>query len=60
MLYTVLKSFIYMYLSEPKTVIIELFWKNSTYVSGVSICIFVALYVGMFVARANKVEGTMS
>ena len=47
---------------------IELFWKNSSYVSGVSVCIFVALYlcnfvslyVGMFVARANKVEGTMS
>ena len=38
----------------------ELFWKNSSYVSGVSVCIFVALYVGMFVARANKVEGTMS
>ena len=49
---------------------------NSSYVSGVSICIFVALYlcnvvslylcifvtlyVRMFVARANKVEGTMS
>ena len=38
------------------------------YVSGVSVCIFVALYlcnfvslyVRMFVARANKVEGTMS
>ena len=30
------------------------------FVSGVSVCIFVALYVGMFVARANKVEGTMS
>ena len=37
----------------------ELFWKNSSYVSGVSVCIFLALYVGMFVARANKVEGTM-
>ena len=24
------------------------------------LCIFVALYVGMFVARTNKVEGTMS
>ena len=47
------------------------FWaisKNSSYVSGVSVCIFVALYlcilvswyVRMFVARANKVEGTMS
>ena len=41
-------------------IIFKLFWKNSSYVSGVSICIFVALYVGMFVARANKVEGTMS
>ena len=38
------------------------------YVSGVNVCIFVALYlcnfvslyVRMFVARANKVEGTMS
>ena len=40
--------------------IFELFWKNSSYVSGVSVCIFVALYVGMFVARANKVEGTIS
>ena len=34
--------------------------KNSSYVSGVSVCIFVALYVQMFVARANKVEGTIS
>ena len=50
------------------TVFIELFWKNSSYVSGVRVCIFVALYlcifvtlyVRMFVARANKVEGTMS
>ena len=33
---------------------VELFWKNSSYVSGVSVCIFVALYVRMFVARANK------
>ena len=47
---------------------IELFFQNSSYVSGASVCIsvalwlcgFVALYVGMFVARANKVEGTMS
>ena len=30
------------------------------HLSGVSVCIFVALYLGMFVARANKVEGTMS
>ena len=44
------------------------FEKNSSYVSGVSVCIFVvlylcifvSLYVWMFVARANKVEGTMS
>ena len=44
------------------------FEKNSSYVSGVSICIFVAsylcifvaLYVRMFVARASKVEGTIS
>ena len=40
--------------------IFELFWKNSSYVSGVSVCIFVSLYVRMFVARAIKVEGTMS
>ena len=33
-----------------------IFFQNSTYVGGV---IFVALYVRMFVARANKVEGTM-
>ena len=44
----------------PMRVFIELFWKNSSYVSGVSVCIFVAFYVGMFVAWANKVEGTMS
>ena len=40
--------------------IFELFWKNSSYVSGVSVFIFVSLYVRMFVARAIKVEGTMS
>ena len=34
--------------------------KNCLYVSGLSICIFGALYVGIFVARANKVECTMS
>ena len=28
--------------------IFELFWKNSSYVSGVSVCIFVALYLCMF------------
>ena len=27
---------------------IELLWKNSSYVSGVSVCIFVALYLCMF------------
>ena len=40
--------------------IVELFRKNSSYVSDLSVCIFVALYVRMFVAGANKVEGTMS
>ena len=40
--------------------VFELFWKNNSYVSGLIVCIFVALYVGMFVARANKAEGTMS
>ena len=37
-------------------ILFELFWKNSSYV----ICIFVvvALYARMFVAGANKVEGT--
>ena len=39
---------------------IAIFEKNSSYVIGVSVCIFVALYLWMFVARANKVEGTMS
>ena len=34
--------------------------KNSSYVSGVSVCIFVAFSVRMCVAGANKVEGTMS
>ena len=40
----------------------ELFWKSSSYVSGLTFCIFVAvaLYARMFVAGANKVEGTMS
>ena len=40
--------------------IFELFFQNSSYVSGVSVCIFVALYVRMSVAGANKVEGIMS
>ena len=39
---------------------IAIFEKNSSYVIGVSVCIFVALYLWMFVARASKVEGTMS
>ena len=34
--------------------------KNSSYVSGLSVCFSVALYVGMSVAGTNKVEGTMS
>ena len=40
----------------------ELFWKSSSYVSGLTlcICVAVALYGRMFVAGANKVEGTMS
>ena len=40
----------------------ELLLKNSSYVSGLTVCIFVAvaLYARMFVAGANKVEGTMS
>ena len=42
------------------TEVFELFSKNSSYVRGVSVCIFVALYVRMFVAGANEVEGTMS
>ena len=36
------------------------FEKKPSYVSGVSISIFVALSVGMCVAGTNKVEGTMS
>ena len=50
----------------PFIPLVELFWKNSSYVSGVSVCIslwlcnLVTLYVRMFVARANKVEGTIS
>ena len=36
------------------------FEKKTSYVSGVSISIFVALSVGMCVAGTNKVEGTMS
>ena len=40
--------------------LIELFWENSSYVSGLGVCIFVASYVRMFVAGTDKVEGTMS
>ena len=36
------------------------FEKKSSYVSGVSVSIFVTLSVGMCVAGSNKVEGTMS
>ena len=40
------------------------FWailkKNSSYVSGLRVCIFVALCVRISVAGANKVEGTMN
>ena len=35
-------------------------FKNSSYVSRLSLCIFVALCVRISVAEANKVEGTMS
>ena len=45
---------------EIHLLVIELFWKNCSYVSGVSVCIFVALYVRIFVAEVDKVEGTMS
>ena len=34
--------------------------QNSSYVSGLSICIFVALCVRISITGANKVEGTMS
>ena len=36
------------------------YFENSSYVSGLNTCIFVALYVPTFVAGANKVEGAMS
>ena len=36
------------------------FKKNSSYVIGVSVCIFVALSVRMCVAGANKIGGAMS
>ena len=38
--------------------LLDYFEKNSLYVSGLSVCIFVALSVRMCVG-ANKVEGTM-
>ena len=38
--------------------LLDYFEKNSSYVSGLSVCIFVALSVRMCVG-ANKVEGTM-
>ena len=47
-------------MTTPVYGFLSYFEKKSSYVSGVSVCVFVALYVGMFVARANKVEGTMS
>ena len=54
--------------------VFELFWKNSSYIIyrwfwvyqylcgfvGLWLCGFVSLYVRMFVAEANKVEGTTS
>ena len=49
-----------MFLSFETVYVFELFWKKkSSYVSGVSVCIFVALSVWMCVAGANKVEGTL-
>ena len=44
----------------PTGLFIELFWKHSSYFSGLSVRIFVALPVQMFVAGANKVECSMS
>ena len=45
--------------SGPLFHLLKLFWKkNSSCVSGLSLYIFVALHVRMFVAGANKVEGT--
>jgi len=52
--------FVLNYINFCKSVI-ELFWKNSSFDSGVSIsAIFVALSVRMCVAGANKVGGTTS
>ena len=36
--------------------LIELFWENSSYVSGLGVCIFVAFYVRMFVAGVNAIR----
>lgn len=36
------------------------YFENSSYVSGLSACIFVAVYVQIIFAGANKVEGTVS
>ena len=62
-----MQIFILLYLFEKLNltydILVELFWKNSSYVSGVSVCISVALWVCVFrisVAGANKVEDTMS
>ena len=46
--------------NDPWHFVFELFWKNSSYISSESVCIFVALSVWMCVAGANKVGGTMS
>ena len=40
--------------------LLSYFEKNSSYVSSLSVCIFVAFCVRLCVAGANKVEGTMS
>ena len=46
--------------SKSKTFTCKLCSWPILYVRGVIVCIFVALYLRMFVARANTVEGTMS
>ena len=48
------------FLDYPTGLFIELFWKHSSYFSGLSVRIFVALPVQMCVAGANKVECSMS
>ena len=40
--------------------LLSYFEKNISYVSGLSVCISVALCARISVAGANKVEGTMS